>query len=62
MKKNPSEKVLCRDKYGNKILLHKNFGPGYDLQTDGRVFLSKDLADELSKKLIAFKEMVGRTA
>jgi hypothetical protein len=46
------EKLLCRDKYGNKILLHKNQLPGYDLQTDGRVFLSRSLARELAEKLL----------
>lgn len=49
-----TEKVICRDKYGTKILLHKNQGKGYDLQTDGRVFLSPRLAVVLAEKLLNF--------
>lgn len=48
------ELVLDRDRYANKILLHGNSDEGYDLQTDGRVFLSPQLARRLAAKLLKF--------
>jgi hypothetical protein len=51
-----SDRVLYTDKYGNKILLIKNTGgdPGYDLLTNGRVFLNASLAKKLAAKLLDF--------
>lgn len=48
------EKVLCKDDYGNKILLIKNVEFGFDLLTDGRVFLSPRLARKLAAALLKF--------
>jgi len=50
-----SEKVIAKDRYGNGIRIIKNVGcEGYDLFTDGRVYLSAQLARTLSKRLLAF--------
>lgn len=52
--KHPKEAVLVRDKYGTKIILYDN-GPdqrGFDLQTDGRVYLSPTVAWKLAQKLM----------
>jgi hypothetical protein len=48
------EKTLCRDKFGTKIIIFRNQEGGYDLLTDGRVFLSASLARELAAKLLKF--------
>ena len=47
------ETCLAEDKYGNKVLLCRNVDQRtYDLMTDGRVFLSPQLARELGAKLL----------
>ncbi len=57
-----SDRVIARDKFRNAILIHRNTcdgGPadgGYDLQTNGRVFLDSRLAKELARKLLDFAE------
>jgi len=51
-----TETVIARDKYGNKVFLIKNAGPGYDLMTDGRIYLSPSLAKKLASKLATFAE------
>ena len=48
------EKTLCKDKFGTKIILFRNQKEGYDLLTDGRVYLSASLARKLSAELLKF--------
>lgn len=51
------EVTIAKDRYFNKIMVHKNYGsPGWDLQTDGRVFLDIPLARRLANWLNAFAD------
>jgi hypothetical protein len=57
------ERIIARDRYRNKILLHHNLTGEqphemYDLQTDGRVLLDSRLARELANALIDFANTV----
>lgn len=51
-----SDQVLCKNRYGNKVFLHKNVEHGFDLETDGRVYLDPLLARELATKLVEFAD------
>ena len=46
-----TEKVIARDKYKTKVVIHLNQTGGCDLSTDGRVFLTPNLAIRLSDEL-----------
>lgn len=52
------DKVIERDKFGNKILLmqYPDNRDAYDLMTDGRVFLDVRLAKALARKLLKFAD------
>jgi len=55
-----AETVIARDKYRNKILLHGNTPEdgGFDLQTDGRIVLTPELARDLASKLWALADVM----
>ena len=50
------EIIIARDKHGGKIVIHKNQGPGFDLETDGRIALSGTLAKKIAEKLLEFAQ------
>ena len=59
------ERVIARDRYRNKILLHGNPTAEephekYDFQTDGRVLLDSRLARELARVLVEFADSVDQ--
>lgn len=51
---NNDEKTLVKDKFGTKVILHRNQEEGYDLETDGRIFLSSAVARKLASELLKF--------
>ena len=55
-----SEKIIYKDRYGNKILLFRNIEQGFDLLTDGRVYLSENLARKLAFALTKFADGIGK--
>lgn len=48
------ERILVRDKYRSKVLLHGNQSYGFDLQTDGRILLSTSVARKLAAALLDY--------